>query len=297
MRSGPGCGFPLLLGTADGLLPPDPRSGTWSRLPAATAAGKPTPLDSDQRHRTPWDPQGLSGRPQHQDAAVGPGHQDVSSGCHGILSLCQGHPPDRGEDEDVKWGGGLARIPLQRPARAKDLPHSPRLPRLQPLERPPRPRFRPSPVEGKAERVPVGPGMEGTGGPGKRVEPPPRSLRQEPAGVLSRSWSRSPSRLWGQAVLPHENELDGSDVLGSAASRHLPLRQRRDQGWPWRGSRQRAWRARGRPRGPQGAREAGAPLLRVLSARGGGGGSGGGGGGGRGLVGLRLEEGPGALGE
>lgn len=38
-------------------------------------------------------------------AAVGPGHQDVSSGCHGILSLCQGHPPDRGEDEDVKWVG------------------------------------------------------------------------------------------------------------------------------------------------------------------------------------------------
>lgn len=120
---------------------------------------------------------------------------------------------------------------LQRPARAEGLPHSPRLSsRLQPLERPPRPRFRLSPVEGKAGRVPVGPGMEETGGAGKRVEPPRRSLRQEPAGVL-RSWSRSASRLWarqsgeGWSAGPGLGGRDGTlgpGLGGGVSPRHQP---------------------------------------------------------------------------
>lgn len=49
--------------------------------------------------------------------------------------------------------------------------------------------------------------------------------------------------------------------------------------------------------GDGGEAKGGAPLLGVRPARGRRGGGGGGGGGGRGLVGLGLEEGPGALGE
>lgn len=87
-------------------------------------------------------------------------------------------------------------------------------------------------------------------------------------------------------------------MLGSAAGRRLPLRQRRGQGRQGWGSRQRPGSsARGCARGPEGASEAGSPLCRLLPARGRGGGCGGGRRGGRRPgCGLKLEEGLGAWG-
>lgn len=94
-------------------------------------------------------------------------------------------------------------------------------------------------------------------------------------GALGLAEAEVPSSVLPQVLL-HEDELDCRRVLGSAASGHLPLRQRRGQGRPWRGSRQRpGWAARGRARGLEGAREACAPLRRLLAARGRGSGGGG----------------------